>query len=181
MTHRLHLKFEQLDRATARLLAAAEALGPDATRQPAPGAWSAAQVVHHLLFIEGRMLKAIQSKLQDPDQLLNPSLVTRLRALLVRGLLRLPGLRVTAPPGVATRTDANEIPPLAQMQADWQALRRQWEQLLNEYPGPLLGRAIFPHPRAGMLNIYQSMEFLVDHLLHHQQQMTRIKAALRAA
>ena len=178
MTHRLHLKFEQLDRATLRLLALADALGPDAARQPAPGAWSAAQVVHHLLFIEGRMLKAIQSKLQDPGNLLNPSLFTRLRALLVRLALRLPGLRVKAPKGVATLTDANELPPLEQMKTDWQALRRQWEQLLNEYPGPLLGRAIFPHPRSGMLNIYQLMDFLVDHLLHHQQQMGRIKAAL---
>ena len=178
MTHRLHLKFEQLDRATTRLLALADALGPDATRQPAPGAWSAAQVVHHLLFIEGRMLKVIQSKLQDTANLLNPSLTTRLRALLVRAILRLPNIRVKAPQGVATLTDTNEIPPLETMKADWQTLRRQWEQLLNEYPGPLLGRAIFPHPRSGMLNIYQLMEFLVDHLLHHQQQLARIKAAL---
>ena len=178
MTHRLHLKFEQLDRATARLLADAEALGPAATRQPAPGAWSAVQVVHHLFFIEGRMLKTIQSKLQDPADLLHPSLLTRLRALAVRVLLRLPGLRVKAPKGVATLTDANELPPLDSLKTDWQALRRQWEQLLNEYPGPLLGRAIFPHPRAGMLNIYQLLDFLVDHLLHHQQQLNRIAAAL---
>lgn len=178
MTHRLHLKFEQLDRATTRLLAAAEALGADAARQPAPGQWSATQVVHHLLFIETNILKAIQGKLQDPDKLLNPRLATRLRALLVRALLRLPGFRFKAPKGVATLTNTNELPPLPQMQADWQALRRQWEQLLNEYPGPLLGRAIFPHPRSGMLNIYQLMDFLVDHLLHHQQQLARIKAAL---
>ena len=178
MTHRLHLNFEQLDRATARLLAAAEALGADATRQPAPGAWSATQVVHHLLFIETSMLKAIQSKLQDPDKLLNPKLATRVRALLVRALLRLPGFRFKAPKGVATLTNTNEIPPLAELRDTWQALRRQWEHLLNEYPGPLLGRAIFPHPRSGMLNIYQLLDFLVDHLLHHQQQLNRIAAAL---
>jgi len=179
MNHRLHLKFEQLERATARLLASAEALGPDADRQPAPGQWSATQVVHHLLFIEGNIIRYVDKKLQADETLPSVGLFTRLRARFVRLLLRLPGLKYKAPRGVATTTDAGNLPPLSELRTEWEAARRQLERLLNTFPGKLLNRAVFPHPRSGRITIYQVMEFLLDHLLHHQQQMERITKALK--
>jgi uncharacterized damage-inducible protein DinB len=179
MNHRLHLKFEQLERATARLLASAAALGPDAERQPTAGQWSATQVVHHLLFIETNIVQYVQKKLLADEALPRVGLLTRLRARLVRLLLRLPGLKYKAPRGVATTTDAGNLPPLAELQQSWEASRRQLERLLNEFPGRKLNQAIFPHPRSGRITIYQVMEFLLDHLLHHQQQIGRITKALR--
>lgn len=181
MNHRLHLKFEQLERATQRLLAATEALGPDATRAPAPGKWAATQVVHHLLLVENSIAGYVQKKLLAAEQLAKPSLLTRARILLVNWLLRLPGLRFRAPRGVAELTHAAPVPALPALQAEWAATRRRLELLLNEYPGRLLDRAIYPHPRAGRLSIYQVLDHLVDHLLHHQQQIDRIARALKAA
>ena len=181
MNHRLHLKFEQLEKATARLLAAAEALGPDGDAAPAPGKWSAHQVVHHLLYIESNIIQYMQKKLQADANMPKVGLFTRLRARFVRLLLRLPGLKYKAPRGVATLTDAGNLPPLPELRQTWEASRRQLERLLNEFPGRQLNRAIFPHPRSGRINIFQVMEFLLDHLLHHQQQMGRITKALRPA
>jgi uncharacterized damage-inducible protein DinB len=181
MNHRLHLKFEQLERATERLLASAEALGPDAGKAPAPGHWSAAQVVHHLLFIEGNIVQYIQKKMHAEEMLPKVGIFTRLRARVVRLLLRLPGLKYKAPRGVATLTDAGNLPALPELRQTWEATRRQLERLLNEYPGRLMNRAIFPHPRSGRITIGQVMEFLLDHLLHHQQQLGRITQALRPA
>ena len=179
MNHRLHLKFEQLERATEQLLASAEALGDDKTKAPAAGQWSAVQVVHHLLYIETNIVNYIQKKLQADEALPNVGLFTRLRASFVRLFLRLPGLKVKAPRGVATLTDAGNLPPLVELHATWEALRRQMERLLNEFPGRHMSRAIFPHPRSGRINIYQVMDFLHDHVLHHQQQMGRITKVLR--
>ena len=181
MNHRLHLKFEQLERATEQLIASAEALGDDKTKAPAAGKWSAVQVVHHLLFIEGNIIQYVQKKVQADEALPKVGLYTRLRARFVRLLLRLPGFKVKAPRGVATLTDADNLPGLLELRATWAASRRQLEQLLNEFPGRQLNRAIFPHPRSGRINIYQVMEFLLDHLLHHQQQMGRITKVLRPA
>ena len=65
------------------------------------------------------------------------------------------------------------------MRRTWEALRRQLERLLNEFPGRQLNQAIYPHPRSGLINIYQLMDFLLDHLLHHQQQIGRITKVLR--
>ncbi|WP_210515966.1 DinB family protein [Hymenobacter terricola] len=181
MNHRLHLKFEQLERATERLLTSAEALGPDAARAPAPGNWSATQVVHHLFFIESNIVQYVQKKIQSEELLPKVGLLTRLRVGLVRLLLRLPGLKFKAPRGVATLTDTGEVPTLPEMRLKWEALRRQLERLLNEFPGRQLNRAVFPHPRSGRITIYQVVEHLVDHLLHHQQQLDRITKALRPA
>lgn len=181
MNHRLHLKFEQLERATERLIASAEALGPDKGTAPTAGKWSAVQVVHHLLFIEGNIIQYIQKKMQSEEALPKVGLLTRLRAQFVRLFLRLPGLKAKAPRGVATLTDAGDLPSLPELRATWEASRRQLERLLNEFPGRQLNRAIFPHPRSGQINIYQVMEFLLDHLLHHQQQMDRITKVLRPA
>ena len=181
MNHRLHLKLEQLEHATNKLLAAAEALGPDAAKAPAPGSWSANQVVHHLFFIESNIIQYVQKKMRSEALLPKVGLLTQLRVKLVRLLLRLPGLRFKAPRGVATLTDTGEVPTLPELRESWQALRRQLERLLNEFPSRQLNRAVFPHPRSGRITIYQVMEHLVDHLLHHQQQLNRITKALRPA
>ena len=179
MNHRLHLKFEQLERATQHLLASAEGLGPDAAKAPATGHWSATQVVHHLLFVESNILQYVQKKTQSEELLPKVGLFTRLRAQVVRLMLRLPGLKYKAPRGVATLTDTGEVPPLPELRRTWEATRRQMERLLNEFPGRQLNRAIFPHPRSGRITIFQVMEFLLDHLLHHQQQLARITKVLR--
>lgn len=182
MNHRLHLKFEQLERATEHLLASAEALGPDCAQAPAAGHWSATQVVHHLLFIETNIVQYVQKKVLAEEHLPKVGLFTRLRARMVRLFLRLPGLKVKAPRGVATLTDAaGDLPPLPELRRIWEALRRQLERLLNEFPGRQLNQAIYPHPRSGRINIYQLMDFLLDHLLHHQQQIGRITKALQPA
>ena len=179
MNHRLHLKFEQLERATNHLLASAEALGPDLAKTPAPGQWSATQVVHHLLFIEDNIIQYVQKKMRSEERLPKIGLLTRLRVGFVRLMLRLPGLRFKAPRGIATLTDSGEVPTLPEMRRAWETLRRQLERLLNEFPSRQLNRAVFPHPRSGRITIYQVMEHLVNHLLHHQQQMKRITKALR--
>ena len=181
MNHRLHLKFEQLELATQRLLASVDALGPDAIRAPGPGQWAATQVVHHLLTIENNITTYVQNKLLATEQLPRAGLLTRARALLVRLLLRLPGVRFRAPRGVAELTNGTPVPDLPTLRREWAAKRCRIGQMLNEYPGRLLDRAIYPHPRSGRITIYQVLDFLLDHLLHHQQQIYRITKAVRPA
>jgi hypothetical protein len=180
MNHRLNLKYAQLELATERLLASAEALGAAATQIPSPGQWSATQVVHHLLVIENNITSYVQKKLLAAEQLPKADLLTQVRARLVRLLLRVPGLRYRAPRGVAELTNnLTTMPELPALREEWASIRRRMERLLNDYPSTLLTRAIFPHPRSGRLNIYQVLEFLLDHLLHHQQQLNRITQALK--
>ncbi|RAK69663.1 DinB family protein [Hymenobacter edaphi] len=184
MNHRLHLRFEQLESATEQLLQAAAHLGERAYSAPAAGQWSAAHVVHHLLASEVAIGQYLQQKLREQQQQLGQAtLGMKLRSTLLRLALRLPGLRFKAPSRVAALTpaDAAALPPLADMRQQWAATRRQLEQLLNEFPSRLAHRAIFKHPRAGMLTIEQTLDFMLDHVLHHRQQLARITRALGAA
>lgn len=178
MNHRLHLRLEQLERATENLLRAAEALGPAATTAPGPGEWSAAQVVQHLLLAETGIMAYLQKKLASQEQLRRGSAGAQLRSWLLRIALRLPGLKFKVPPRAGIEPPATNVPPLPELRRQWEQVRRQLEQLLNEFPGPQLHHAIFKHPRSGMLTIGQTLDFMLDHVLHHQQQLRRIGKAI---
>lgn len=178
MNNRLHLRLERLERATNHLLASAEALGEQATVSPGPGQWSAAQVVQHLLVSETGIGQYIDRKLRDPDTLRESDIKAFIRSRLLRLALRLPFTRFKVPRYLAELTPT-EVPPLPELRTQWEATRRQLERLLNEYPSKLLSRAIFKHPRSGMLTIHQTLDFMLDHVLHHQKQMERISLKVK--
>ncbi|QKG52977.1 DinB family protein [Hymenobacter sp. BRD67] len=78
-----------------------------------------------------------------------------------------------APPAPAT------IAPLPELRAEWAGVRRQLEQVLHEFPGTKLNHTVFRHPRAGWLTIGQTVASVLDHTLHHQQQLNRISKVLK--
>jgi len=177
MNHRLHLRFEQLEQATNRLLDMTQALGDKDHQAPGPGQWSAAQVVQHLLVAETGIGQYIDKKIQQAEGLGKTGFGHFLRSRILRVALRLPFLRFQVPKYLAAATPAT-APPLPELRLEWDRVRRQLERTLNEFPSPLLGRTIFKHPRSGMLNIYQTLDFMVDHVLHHQRQLERITKAV---
>lgn len=179
MTNRLHLLIEQLDRATARALATAEALGPRAYVAPVPGEWAAAQVIHHLLTAEKTIVYALRKALAaDPSAWRLRTLGTRVRAGLLRLGLRLPGLRFKVPPSLQPPPPPEAIAPLAELRAKWAGIRRELEQVLHEFPSSKLNHTVFRHPRAGWLTVGQTVTSVLDHTLHHQQQLSRITKVL---
>ncbi|QIX63066.1 DinB family protein [Hymenobacter sp. BT18] len=180
MNHRLHLRLEQLERATEQLLKATAALGEARSHQaPGPNQWSAAQVVQHLLVAEQGIGQYIEKKVQQEDGLVKSGVGARLRSGLLRVLLRVPFLKFKAPARLtALMPEGASAPPIAELTEQWTASRRHLERLLNEFPAKLLDKAIFKHPRSGMLNIYQTLDFMVDHVLHHQRQVQRISKQL---
>ena len=173
MNHRLHLRLEQLEHATNRLLASATDLGEQAYQTPGPGQWSAAQVVQHLVVSETGIGLYMEKKLLQAEGLQKAGIGSFLKSRLLRVMLRLPFTRFKAPSYLVKLTP-EAVPTLPELRAEWEATRRRLERTLNEYPGKLLDRAIFKHPRSGMLTITQTMDFMLDHILHHQKQVERI-------
>ncbi len=175
MTNRLHLLFEQLDLATEHALTTAERLGARAHTPPVPGEWAAAQVIHHLLTTEQKIVLALRQTLSaEAGTLRRGTYKNRLRALLLRLALRLPGLKFKVPPMLTPPPAPDAIAPLPALRAEWAGIRRQLEQVLHEFPGTKLSHTVFRHPRAGWLTIGQTVTSILDHTLHHQQQLNRI-------
>lgn len=180
MTHHLHLLIEQLDRATENALASAEALGPRAYVAPVPGQWAAAQVIHHLLTAEKKIADALQKALlSTADSWRLGTLKSTLRSTLLRLALRLPGLKFKVPATLAPPPAPDEIAPLPELREQWSSIRRQLEQVLNEFPSNKMNHTVFRHPRAGWLTVGQAVTSILDHTLHHQQQLNRISKTLK--
>lgn len=181
MTHRLHLLIEQLDRATENALASAEALGPRAYVAPVPGQWAAAQVIHHLLSAEKKIVNALHKALAtSADTWRLSTLKSKVRSTILRLALRLPGLKFKVPPTLAPPPTPDEIAPLPELRAQWQSIRRQLEMVLNEFPSNKMQHTVFRHPRAGWLTVGQTVTSILDHTLHHQQQLNRITKVLKS-
>jgi hypothetical protein len=65
------------------------------------------------------------------------------------------------------------------LREQWSSIRRQLEQVLNEFPSNRLSHTVFRHPRAGWLTVGQTVTSILDHTLHHQQQLNRIVKVLK--
>ena len=180
MTHRLHLLIEQLDLATEHALASAEALGSRAYVPPVPGQWAAAQVIHHVLTAELKIVNALQKALATGhDSWRLGTLKSQLRSVALRLALRLPGLKFKVPPTLPPPPAPEDIAPLAELRAQWHSIRRRLELVLNEFPSSKLNHTVFRHPRAGWLTVGQTVTSILDHTLHHQQQLNRIVKVLK--
>ncbi len=180
MTHRLHLLIEQLDLATEHALASAEALGPRAYVPPVPGQWAAAQVIHHVLSAELKIINALQKALATGhDTWRLGTIQSKLRSAALRLALRLPGLKFKVPPTLPPPPAPEDIPPLPKLREEWSRIRRRLEQVLNEFPSNKLNHTVFRHPRAGWLTVGQTVTSILDHTLHHQQQLNRIAKVLK--
>jgi hypothetical protein len=145
-----------------------------------PGHWAAAQVIHHLLTAEQRIVNALQHSLTtSSDSWRLATLKSGVRSVLLRLALRIPGLKFKVPPTLPPPPAPETIAPLATLREQWGSIRRQLEQVLNEFPGDKLSHTVFRHPRAGWLTVGQTVTSILDHTLHHQQQLNRINKVLK--
>jgi uncharacterized damage-inducible protein DinB len=171
----LQRAFERLESSRVALLAQAGRQDAEALNRPSrPGAWSAGQILHHLLMSETLTLGYINKKMQAGAALPRAGVASRLRLLALRVALASP-LRVRAP---AATSSVPEQVELAALRARWDETRASWRQLLDAFPSELRGRVVFRHPFVGLLRIEETLGFLQAHLEHHARQVV---AALAAA
>lgn len=63
---------------------------------------------------------------------------------------------------------------LENMLSYWDALRGQYRDFLEQLDPAYYHRAIFKHPISGRLDLFQTIEFLTNHIIHHRYQIHRI-------
>ena len=138
-------------------------------RSPAPGKWSALQVLHHVVTAEALTLGYIRKKMQAGASLGEAGPVSRLRLLAVQVTLALP-LRIKAPATAGAVPDESDLPAL---RARWDAVRRDLDELVRSFPPELLSRLVFRHPYAGRMSLAHALGTLEAHLDHHIPQAQR--------
>ncbi len=140
-------------------------------RKPADGGWSAMQTLHHLILVEENSRAYIRKKLGFNPKVEKSGFWTPLKMLLLRVTLRSP-IKFSAPKSAS----AERIPDsadFAETQAQWQKIRADWTTFFETMPPELQDKAVYRHPRIGLINWLQMLDFLSEHFDRHRGQALR--------
>ncbi len=165
--HELTPILEHLSKARAALLATAESVPPDRWRQaPRAGAWSAGEVIAHLMMVEKRIVEGAEKIVIGPPTV--QPLWKRIHLPVRLGEWR--GFRVKSP-----------IPLDASLVGDKEAtleklhfLRQETLRFLEENRSRDLHLYRFRHPFFGSLNVYDWFHSIACHESRHTKQLQEI-------
>ena len=170
MNDDIRRRFDRLEAVRLRIEARIEGIAAETlNRPPAPGRWSAAQVIGHLVLAEGKTVGYVRKKLSDPSQLRPAGLKQWFMGKLVVAVMAAP-VRVKAPELVADIPD-NEDPN--ELRRRWAAIRGEMKSLFDSIPDALLGTCLFRHPVAGPMTLAAAIDFMTAHSERHEKQIVR--------
>ncbi len=142
---------------------------------PAPGRWSAAQVVEHLAIVEARTLAVMQKLLTgaraaglDAETLSESAYGT------------IDWSRITNRHVTRVASEANSPATDVQLGTSLATLSQQRaivKAMLTEADGLALSTVVGPHPVLGEINLYQWALFLAKHEVRHAAQVSEIADA----
>jgi len=138
--------------------------------RPKAGQWNLLQVMRHLVTAEQQSLIYIKRKLIHAETSSRTGIGASIRHLLLKMALYSP-LKFKAPKVAEV---GEEAPDLDEMKAEWDAVRDEFRTIIEENSADTLTKAVYKHPRAGLLNVKQALEFMEAHISHHQKQMERL-------
>lgn len=167
----LDARFERLEKEKTALFRRLDGLSDETlNRSPGEGRWSVIQVLCHLSRAEDLSLRYIRKKMQAEAP--EAGVICRIKSAALSLALRSP-LRFKAP---AMSAEVPERETLGEVASRWDAVRREMVDALDEVPESDLSRAVFRHPRVGLISLEQALRFMQDHLDHHRRQLERILA-----
>lgn len=138
------------------------------------GHWNALQIIEHIMQSEGGVLGYMVKKTSsgwegiehttqehaDKSAALNDRLISRDQYKI---------------PAVLSEPEASA--DYVTLKNRWNLLHEQIHSFVNGLHEEFYGRQIFNQPAAGRLNVFQTLDFLTYHILHHTYQLERLKAA----
>ncbi|MBC8045514.1 MAG: DinB family protein [Fimbriimonadaceae bacterium] len=131
--------------------------------------WSIAQTMYHINESIEKTLRYIQKKIQYPETIEKTNFYTTVKSFLLNTTLRT-DIKMKAPKGVVTlipdHITLDEIKIKALNNSN------TLQTLLEHFPDELVKRNVFKHPIAGRITMYQTMQFIDEHLLHHARQVS---------
>ena len=140
-------------------------------RPPTPGAWSAVQVMHHLILSEELALQYLQKKLSFNPKLEKAGWKTRFRVGVLKFYLGLP-FKFKAP-GAVSGEALPDFVSLTETMGRWERTRNEMYAFLEGIGEDQLNKENFKHPFAGKLTLKGMLEFFLSHFRRHREQIIR--------
>jgi uncharacterized damage-inducible protein DinB len=165
---------EKLDRSQQSLLHAADAIPADRWKtSPREGAWSAAQLIAHIMTVELAVIRTVDRIIQkQPKQI---PLLKRFRLPFALAEMRLIRMKTPIP------TDPQFLREKDAMLAELCEVRKGTLAFMEETRNRDLTAYRWRHPLLGSLNAYEWFSLLGSHQIRHEKQMREIAKALPKA
>lgn len=165
---------QKLARAQARLLRAADAVSAEQWKNsPGNGAWSAGELVAHLIMVERRIIGSADRITQKPAKPTPPWKRLHLPLALVEARVIRRRTPIPLDMGLVGEKEA--------MLAELRDARERSLAFLDETKNRDLRAYCWRHPFVGMLNLYEWFEMIAAHELRHTKQMQEIALVLPKA
>jgi hypothetical protein len=140
--------------------------------RPAPGAWSAPEVLDHIVRSEIGITAVMRRGLRSPHAIGEEDrskLETLYEALRSDRYFQVPAGAEAAHPDPRTT--------LTEVTSRWQRSRTDLRSFLERLTAADLGCGLFCHPSAGWMTCGDVLEHFSAHLYHHEFQLARLRSA----
>jgi hypothetical protein len=171
MHPKLQYHFNRLEETKGEILAQISPMTPDAFAASAPGKWSLGEVLTHIVTSEQLALQYMRKKSLGLSALRNAGVIEPIKLLLLKLSQRLP-IKYNAPTAIINNTPA--FPGKDEIISVWKKDRDALMRFLETINENDVDKKIFKHPIAGMFNASQGLDFLREHIIHHQPQIKRL-------
>jgi hypothetical protein len=172
MNSKLQATFDSLEQQRAGLLNLIRPLPARALTSSPAGKWSIIHILSHLITGERTGLEYVRKKMLGIDATRDAGPYEEFKMIGLVISQRLPFLKYKVPKLIEERTVVYS--ELATLEKEWDALRKEWGQLLASLPDHHVNRKIFRHVVAGRLSVEQGMRFFGEHILHHRPQIDKL-------
>lgn len=133
------------------------------------GKWNILQIVWHLNSSDHLTVNYMLKKMQGGNAVPVAGIRSAAGSYALKVALRY--LKWKKPPVLP---DPPEELELNDLKNEWNRNSQQLESLINSLPDDMMIRKIFRHPLAGRMNIFQALEFMLDHFNHHLRQINKL-------
>lgn len=168
MSAELIEKYGEVEAVKSRFLKkAADLSNEHLNKIPANGGWSAGQTLYHCAFAESGTILVINKNLAENNIGSKSDLGSVFRNIALVIFLKLP-LKFKAPKQVSKVPESITFDELKKY---YDKNTADFKKILQELPAKLEDKFIFKHPRSGLFNIVQTLNFTREHYLHHERQL----------
>lgn len=167
-TNKLVLKYIELSNLKGEILDKLKEYSPEQLNfKPSEKQWSISQVIEHIISSETGVNKYINYRLKDINEQPKVGLQNYIKSQVLNQKLK--SEKKFKVPSVLSEPEMGSN--YNQLKEKWDNSRMYLIKTVENFPKEKMNKAVFKHPRAGLLSMNQTMSFFINHLKHHIPQI----------
>jgi len=168
--------FQQLESVKEKYLKLIDGLDNETLNlKPERKKWSIAQILFHVIKGEQYVLISLLNSLKPETKIKTVGFSASIKSFVLNFLLKT-NFKFKAPDTAQKVPNAVNTEELLNK---WDEIRIKLKEACVNMPKNNYNKGIFKHPYIGMINLNQSLQFLLFHLNHHVKQISDLSTSLK--